>query len=161
MNRSILIIFSLAVVALVFTACSGNNDEGESKQHDTLAVVDQQPAELIIDARGDSVINLDFAAGDTAKTILAKLERNDQHITVVVPVQDKSKLTASLILLDTLQNIRFNQIIYPSGRSDGPFGKDISITTDENGNYTIIVAHNLMAEGGLVKEFKMQVRIIK
>jgi len=112
-----------------------------------------------IDARADSTVTLAIAAGDSSVVMLGELKSLNQHVTVNVPVQDKRQLTASLMPLDSLHNIRFTQLIYPDGKRNGPFGKDISVDTPQNGQYQLIIAHSLMAEGGLAKEFKLRVTL--
>jgi hypothetical protein len=140
-------------------ACSHNNNQSKEVEKDSLSIVKKVTTNAIVDARGDSIIDLTFPGGDSSVVVLGKLESTDQHITVRVPVRDKRKLSATLLPLDSLTNIRFNQIVDPNGKSAGPFGRTISIATQQNGTYQLFIAHNLMAEGGLAKEFRLQVTL--
>src|SRR5690606_656694 len=115
-------------------ACSGNNTNRHlNNKSDSI----NAGKSIVTDAAGDSVINLVFPAGDSTAVVLGKLEGPGKHITVHVPVQNQNKLTASLTPLDSLSNIRFNQIIYPDGKKDGPFGREISIGVQQNRSYQL------------------------
>lgn len=41
-------------------------------------------------------------------------------------------------------NVRFNQIVMPGGKADGPFGRDITYTLADSGTYLLSVGESLM-----------------
>ena len=162
MNKANLLPATLtASLTILCAACGGNTTRTE--QVATAPTTPTAPETTLtsspIDARADSTITLNIPTGDSAVVLLGELKSLNQHITVIVPVQDKRKLTATLMPLDSLHNIRFSQLIYPDGKMDGPFGKSVAIATPQNGSYKLLITHNLMAEGGLAKEFKLRVAL--
>ena len=112
-----------------------------------------------VDARVDSTATLTVPASDSAAVLLGRLHQQNQKMTVRVPVQNKQKLTATLLVSDANSNVRFNQLVYPGGKSDGPFGSTISVPTPQNGDYQLIIGHNQMREGSAAQEFKLRVTL--
>ena len=159
MNKTNLLPATLVASLIILCgACGGNNTQPEQAAATTTpAAPETTPANPPIDARADSAATLNIPAGDSAVVMLGELKSLHQHMTVTVPVQDKRRLTATLMPLDSLHNIRFSQLIYPDGKMDGPFGRNIGIATPQNGPYQLLITHNLMAEGGLAKEFKLRI----
>ncbi|TPG62874.1 hypothetical protein [Hymenobacter nivis] len=111
-----------------------------------------------VDARADSSATLTVAAGDSVALLLGKVKGFGQKITVRVPVQNKRKLTATLIVKGG--NIRFNQIIDPDGQANGPLGNTVAVPAPKNGTYQLIIGHNLMAEGNAEQEFQLRVVLV-
>ena len=112
-----------------------------------------------VDARADSTATLTVPAGDSAAVLLGRLQRQNQKMTVRVPVQNKRKLTATLLVSGTQSNVRFNQLIYPGGQTDGPFGQTVSVATPQNGAYQLVIGHNQMSEGRAEQEFTLRVTL--
>ena len=109
-----------------------------------------------VDARADSTTTLNVPAGDSVVVLLGKLKSQNQKMTVRVPVQNKRRLTATLLASDANSNVRFTQFAYPDGKSEGPFGTTISVATPQNGEYQLLIGHNQMAEGSTVEEFELR-----
>ena len=112
-----------------------------------------------VDARADSTATLTVPAGDSAAVLLGKIQRLNQTITVRVPVQNKTRLMATLLVSGTQSNVRFKQVINPAGQADGPFGRTISVPTPQNGPYQLLIGHNQMSEGRAVQEFTLRVTL--
>ncbi len=112
-----------------------------------------------VDARADSTATLTVPAGDSAAVLLGRLQRQNQKMTVRVPVQSKAKLTATLLTTGGQSNVRFNQVIDPAGQADGPFGSTVSVATPQNGAYQLVIGHNQMQEGRAVQEFTLRVTL--
>lgn len=154
--------FGLLVLAVLAMACNNESHEEENVKTTPVSKEEKRPPiDSIIDATKDTVIQLSFPAGDSSVVVLGQLNRPDQHITVNVTVQNARQLTATVTPVDSLANIRFNRVISPDGKSNGPFGKEISLPVQQSGTYQFIIAHNLMAEGGLTKQFRLRVSIAR
>ncbi|WP_417427870.1 hypothetical protein [Halpernia sp.] len=54
-------------------------------------------------------------------------------------------------------NIRVNQIKYPDGSFDGPFGQTLKLDTPQKGEYWIIIGKSLMADGNSKGHFSLEV----
>lgn len=54
-------------------------------------------------------------------------------------------------------NIRINQIKYPDGSFDGPFGQTLNLKTPQKGEYWIILGKDLMADGTGKGDFSLKV----
>jgi hypothetical protein len=65
---------------------------------------------------------------------------------VVVPA-GKKMIMGELHPSNAKMNIRFNQVIAPSGKADGPFDRNLAYDINKEGTYTLIIGNNLMAEG--------------
>ena len=112
-----------------------------------------------VDARADSTATLIVPAGDSTAVLLGRLQRQNQRMTVRVPMQNKTRLTATLLVSDAQSNVRFNQLIYPGGQTDGPFGSTVSVATPQNGVYQLVIGHNQMQQGSPEQEFTLRVTL--
>ncbi|MBN9296590.1 MAG: hypothetical protein J0I41_06235 [Filimonas sp.] len=65
---------------------------------------------------------------------------------VVVPA-GKRMIMGELAPTNAKMNIRFNQVITPAGKADGPFDKKLAYDINKEGTYTILIGNDLMAEG--------------
>jgi len=141
-------------------ACS-NKSKVQSKQtvDSTVTQNNQLTIDSVLDATNDSAVHLTIRSSDTSVVVFGKLKGPQQHLSVYVPVNAGSRLTAALVPVDSTANIRFAQVFYPGGKANGPFGKEISISLQQGGVCTLIVSHNLMAEGGLTKLFKLHIKL--
>lgn len=149
--------FLLVVSVVLLLACNANQKSGSETIVQANTDSTNKPSEdSIIVATTDSVINISFG-NNSSVVVLGELKSVSDHIVVNVPVRKNTKLTAKVISTDSLENIRFDKIIYPDGRSNGPLDKNISESIEKDGTMQLIIAHNLMAEGGLTKTFKLKV----
>jgi hypothetical protein len=114
--------------------------------------------DAVQDGRGKDTIDLVFPVGKRQVVLLAQLNGTGHQVVVRIPVHAQKLSAAVHSENDSLTNIRINQIIYPDGSSDGPLGKTITIATPQTGRYQLVIGHNLMAEGGLVKAFRLEVQ---
>jgi hypothetical protein len=64
-----------------------------------------------------------------------------------------TKLIGKIKVDTQAANIRFNQIVTPTGQSDGPFGQDMEYTLTQKGIYKILIGQSLMAENAYVGPF--------
>jgi len=68
-----------------------------------------------------------------------------QVITLIFNPGDSLWVSGSLMPVDTVGNIRFNQILMPDSTGDGPFGRDISYELAQRGTYQLLIGENMMA----------------
>ena len=73
---------------------------------------------------------------------------------IVVQIGDTGTLAGSIIQPAQPANIRFNQVIDPSGKADGPFGKYMTYKVTATGSYQIIIASSRMAENPYTGKLK-------
>lgn len=104
--------------------------------------------------RKDSVITL--TVKQNPDTLSAEIRKDYQQVYVQIPVTSTRRLTAQLKPEGRERNIRISQIELPDGKTDGPFGADITYKTNRKGTYTLIIARNNMADG----EVKGPVQIV-
>lgn len=64
-----------------------------------------------------------------------------------VEINEGKELHASLTPRYQPANIRFNQIIVPDGKADGPFGQTLVYPVSVKGKYTLRIGPSQMAEG--------------
>lgn len=90
-------------------------------------------------------------------TIGEKFTENHDKLILKISDFTQSEITATIKVKDTKQNIRFNQIKFPDGSFDGPFGKKLTHTVKENGEVWLIIGKNNMAEGTANGDFSVTV----
>lgn len=93
---------------------------------------------------------LPFRIGDQFTT-------DNQKFTLKIKNVSKSELK---ILVETKapMNIRINQIKYPDGSFEGPYGQSLTLKTPQKGEYWIILSKNLMADGNSKGHFSINLK---
>lgn len=83
----------------------------------------------------------------------------EKHDKLILKISDftQSEITATIKVKDSKQNIRFNQIKFPDGSMDGPFGKELTHIVKEKGEVWLIIGKNNMAEGSITGDFSVTV----
>lgn len=104
----------------------------------------------------DSALPANSSSSDTVQIILPadntpvtrSFTKDSASIVckVVVPA-GKKMIMGELRPADAKMNIRFNQVITPGGKADGPFDRKLAYDINKEGTYTLIIGNNLMAEG--------------
>jgi hypothetical protein len=89
------------------------------------------------------------------------LDSIHSRIYVKFKNEEPGELEATIVPTTGKGNIRFNQIIFPDKTSDGPFGMDLKIHLDQEGNYIIVIGHSLMADNPFSGKFNVQLEIKK
>ena len=75
--------------------------------------------------------------------------------------EDLGELNGKIIPAGGKGNIRFNQIISPDKKSDGPFGIDLKTNLEQKGNYVLVIGHSQMADNPFYGKFKVQLETKK
>lgn len=107
-------------------------------------------------------IKINFPTGATEVSIKGTIDGLNS-VTYLMDVSKGQKLTGSIEAVSEAgkeqNNIRFSQIITPSGQADGPFGPTISYDLSEAGVWKLIISENQMSGDPWKGEFKMSIGI--
>ena len=108
-------------------------------------------------------IKINFPVGATEVLIKGEIEGAGDNKTYLMDVSKGQKLTGSVEAVSEAGkeqgNIRFSQIISPSGNADGPFGPSITYDLTEAGTWKLVVSENNMLGEPWKGEFKMTIGI--
>lgn len=167
------------LLPLLLMACKKDapiNNNVENK--DSVAVSNTPPAEVSADEKDsiiahskavekvlDEGINRDVIEGEIVRTADASMlpftigdqfTNDGQKFTLKLKNVSKSNLNIS-VKTKAPMNIRINQIKYPDGSFDGPYGQTLNLKTPQKGEYWIILGKNLMADGNAKGHFSIKV----
>jgi len=82
------------------------------------------------------------------------------QVTYVFEASKGQTLNASVKpAIKTQANLRFNQLYYPSGNIDGPFGNSLTQTLTESGDWKLVVGESNMEGTPFVGEFLLTITI--
>jgi hypothetical protein len=162
--KKIKIIFNCLLIGFGLSCCNSHSNTSEKEVTATgTAAPDSTITHLnkvsINSPVADSAVHIYLDKKGPAKTISGKLEGNNRKITVYLHISSGDSLHASLEPAEQDANIRLNQIIYPGGRSDGPFGRDQKFALKNTGIYQLIIGNNLMAEGKTKAAFNLHLSV--
>lgn len=115
--------------------------------------------ELEASEKNDSTIVISFPKDSTWVTVSGKMKGINNPVTIIIPVKQGKRLTATILPEDATANIRINQIFTPSGKADGPFGRELKRTLSEHGTYKIILSENMMRGEEWKGNFKLTIRV--
>lgn len=136
--------YLLLLMLPIFYSCKENN---QATQKDNTNVIQKSnTAKTLVDTK-DSVIYVKIDARELPKTITLSILHNYQKVNIEIAEIHGHKIQGSIEVKEKNRNIRFNQIKMPDGSTDGPFGQNISYTTRQKGNYTLIIGKDNMADG--------------
>ena len=133
-----------------------SNDISQEGKKNSNGPNDRKTAES---EKNDSTILITFPHDSTWVTVNGKMKGINHPITVFIPVKQGKRLTAIILPEDSTANIRINQIFTPSGKADGPFGKELKRSLHEQGTYKIILAENMMQGEEWKGNFKLTIRV--
>lgn len=92
------------------------------------------------------------------KEVKGELKGLEDKQTVTFEAKEGQELTAALFTPDPA-NIRLNQIISPSGASDGPFGQEVTYSINETGTWKLIVGGSLMQGDAYYGPFTVKITL--
>lgn len=146
----------LAGASVCLLACgggeSGQQNEGSatmaSGSDTTITNTHIEPLDITL-LNNDSIIQATVQAGKIPDSLALKIDHPYQQIHLVIQGVTTDSLTGSLTAGGQMRNIRFNQIVMPDGKMDGPFGHEIYYKTPQKGSYMLIVGKDNMADGEL------------
>ncbi|MES2628211.1 MAG: hypothetical protein V4616_04510 [Bacteroidota bacterium] len=157
---------SFVVIAALAMACSGASDRvpDDLQGADTAAgVVPAEPlnteTEGVIPQSGNE-IPLSFEQPSSETMTIGKLDSANTRAVYLIPVESGKRLIATVSTENGGKaNLRFNQIFRPDGKSDGPFGDQLSYVLTSTGTYKLVIGSSKMAEDPYVGNFILKVRI--
>ncbi|HEU0226917.1 MAG TPA: hypothetical protein VFQ86_04210 [Arachidicoccus soli] len=136
--------YLLLLMLPIFYACKDNN---QNAQRDNTKIAQKFDTVKTAVDNNDSIIFLTINARDLPKTVRLSILHNYQKVFIEIADVHEHKIEGSITVNERNRNIRFNQIKMPDGSTDGPFGLNISYTTRQKGNYTLIIGKDNMADG--------------
>lgn len=113
----------------------------------------------------DEGVNRDVDKNEIVRTATASMlpftigdqfTNENQKLILKIKNVSKSKLKISIETRNPM-NIRINQIKYPDGSFDGPYGPTLNLDTPQKGEYWIILGKSLMADGTGEGHFSLKV----
>ena len=145
------------ISACLLVACN-NYEQHPHQPVDSQRVETQKPLSQV---EKDTARYVDFTKGETKAVLQGRLNEASEQVRVVVVADKGAMLQAVLVPEDSLVNIRFSKIIYPDGKTDGPFGREITVRLEEKGSVQLIISKNLMAEGSTASAFRVQLQKLR
>ena len=159
------IAFSSVLFGVCLIGCNSPDNTGKQKT----AIVDTATNDSIIKPAinkdsinysvADSAVHISLDKKNPVKTISGKLKGNNQPIKIYIDINSGDTLQVFIEPSEQDANIRLNQIIYPGGRADGPFGRDQKFALGKPGQYQLIIGNNLMAEGNTKEAFTLHLSV--
>lgn len=158
------IIFSCLLIGFCLSSCNSdttakkqliNNDTATIERNINYATNSDTTGHLV----ADSTAHISLDKKDPAKIISGKLKGNGESIKIYIDVKAGESLHMFIEPEEQNANIRLNQIIYPGGRSEGPFSRDQKFVLKNTGQYQLIIGNNLMAEGKTKIAFNLHLSI--
>ena len=157
-------LFWLGSIVAVFTACNSAADKAAEEQ----AVIEAEQKEMTDKLSKETTGRPQISENTNIHTIqYSDLPLANEPITVVneggsvifmIRDVDARQLEISLTPQGKNDNLRINQVQYPSGKLDGPFGLSQIIPTPEKGRYQITIAPSTMASGKFPAGFEVSIR---
>jgi len=110
----------------------------------------------------DSLIVATVKAGSIPDSIAINIDHDFQRVNLVIKaVDDMDSLLATLHAAGSQRNVRINQLVMPDGTMDGPFGHELHYRTSQNGNYTLKIGKDNMADGTLHGPAVIRIELIQ
>jgi hypothetical protein len=151
----------LMTIATCVLACNSRNTQTPDKLSDDSTGVakakDSMPKQEK-ETIADTVINLNFSSGATQEA-KGRLGKRGPDISCNFTISKPASLNATIIPDKNGCNIRFNQIISPGEKADGPFGAELKYKLQTKGRYRVIIGHNMMAGDPEVCDFTLRIRL--
>jgi len=140
MNKSI---WLALVAAAILMSCSEEQQVHNNSQIASLSSNDQRINEdNTLNSSETGVTRVDLVDG---KAQIAMHKDNQETVFVEFNANAGQTLSAQLTSDDSDANLRFSQIFFPDGSSDGPFGKELNYSLKEKGHYKLAIHENAMA----------------
>ncbi len=156
-----LLIYTAMII--ITCACGRSQQAGEETTTDTLPAADTLVLPPVPDTPSNeqtgSEIRLQFEKDSTTLTAHGHMDSVNQTIIAYLDIGPGKKLTAAVIPADGKGNIRFNQIYFPDGNADGPFGKTMEYKLTQQGIYKLYIGANRMAEDAYTGKFTLTIKV--
>lgn len=165
-NQIILII----LFSLLLISCNKNNNKTEdsnsvtAKKNSDSLVNNQQTqnsdqSSAHDPAMSESEFVVHFPEGSKELTLKGNIIGFGDNKTYVFEAKEGQTLNASVYPDEKNGNVRISQIIFPSGKADGPFDNTINYNLTESGNWKLIISENQMSGDPWKGDFTLKIKI--
>ncbi|MFN4313236.1 MAG: hypothetical protein ACK4E0_03005 [Chitinophagaceae bacterium] len=107
----------------------------------------------------DSLIHIAIADGQNMVKTRAAIEQDAGIVICQWKTKSPKRLQATIVPVKVGLKLRFSELVYPNKRTEGPFGKSISINLEEPGLYQLKITPNQMAGSRHQGEFELEFRL--
>ncbi len=107
----------------------------------------------------ENEFTIEFAKGASSVDLKGNMKSLTDQKVYFFNATKGQKLTGKLIPANQPANIRFNQIISPSGTADGPFGLDLKYDLNESGKWQLIIAESNMNGEPYIGDYNLSVSV--
>ena len=107
----------------------------------------------------DSVILLAFQSGSSSLHVEGHLNDKGSPVICYFPSDKGKNLVAKVIPKKRGANIRFSQLYFPDGSSQGPFSPLMNHRLDQKGIYKLYIETNPMAGKHVSTDFMLSVKL--
>ena len=142
MKKYIPVLILSITIAILFTYCKIS--DYINKTENTIALTDN-----IITIKNNQTLPLSLKHNNELKLVNGEGKfildkKNDEQQTFSFRNNDSKQVFIKLTSINNTANLRINQIISPTNKSDGPFDRDLVYHLSEKGLYQIKIGENLM-----------------
>ena len=150
--------YLVLVVALLFFSCNQKNPK-----HVPIATSDTLVSKKFEEENQqvDDTIEMQYLDEKGFFVAEGKIASINSKVYVKFENKEMSKLKATIVPTTGKGNLRFNQILFPDGSSDGPYGMELETDLKQTGTYVLVIGHSQMADSPFVGNFKVQLEIRK
>lgn len=133
------------VMMMIFTISCDNPQENGNKALINEKNIPERIYYTIIEVGDeDSVAQVGLIEDKDSVIVRGKVKGMNYPVSLYIEVKEADSLLATITTPGTKENLRFNQIVMPDGKADGPFGQSMKIKTGKSGSYHLIIGENLM-----------------
>lgn len=153
--------YLIALVAILVFSCrqKENTTMLPTSMTDTIATEKDKIKDSLFNEQKYDTIKMLIQDEKGNYTAIGTIDSIHSKIYVKFTNPIAASLKAAIIPMDGDGNIRFNQILFPDGHSDGPFGKEIEQELKQTGEHTLIIGHSQMADGQYQGKFKVDLQL--
>lgn len=174
---------TLVLIPLIMLSCKKEASITETSTQDSAQTVTQKIEQKSVEttAKKDSIINnapatkevlrngvmRDETKNQISRTADAsmlpfslgeEIANDQQEFVLKIKDYDKPNIVAEIKPQNESQNIRFNQVKFADGTTDGPFGRTLNIPNKSKGEIWLIIGKSNMASGDPKGNFTVSIQ---
>jgi hypothetical protein len=160
---------SLIILVVSFISCNSNGNkenpdsqnlpESVAHKNNVDTVKKNPPLDGRVNVQQGNTINIAFAQNKNSISVDGHLDSIGASVICYLAATGGQKLKAEIEPKKNPANIRFNQIIFPDKKSDGPFGQQLEYDLTQKGSYQLIIGPSLMAENPYKGDFRLHIAV--
>ena len=151
------------LIGAVLVAISCNQKENDKimpvNSTYSIATAKDKAADKEANTQHRDTINMKVQDEKGSYNAIGEIDSIHPRIYVKFTNQAAQNLHAVITPMQGEGNIRFDQILFPNKRADGPFGKEIALKLKQTGEHILIIGHSLMAEYPYSGKFKVNLNV--